>query len=176
VTVTVIVLAVWFGLSVVNQVEGPLRRALRAVNAFYLLPRYTLFAPDPVDVDFHIAHRDLQDDGSWSAWRETGLVTGRPHVLVATFWNPVHRVYAAMNQLASAITHLGVNVAASGLGLGVIAVSFPYLFVLHHVMCAAPLTGSRRQFMIVETTGAGEDRSVRIGILSEPHLAIRTNA
>jgi hypothetical protein len=171
-------LGLWLLLSIANQLDGPIRRALAGLNALHLLPRYTFFAPDPIDVDYHLVFRDLAADGSPTAWQECFLGPERRHGLVEVFWDPSHRAHTTLNQVVVAITLLGSSVArASDLGVRVVAVSFPYTFLLHAAMRSpASEQSMRRQFMIVETVGTRPNRRMRLGILSEKHRIARSSA
>jgi hypothetical protein len=80
-----------------------------------------------------------------------------------------------MTESVRAICFLAADAAPTcQLGMRIVSVSFPYLFVLHQVMkmeVAAGVVG--RQLMIVETTGFGAERSLNLGIASEIHRVDR---
>jgi hypothetical protein len=183
--VVVIVFVVWFGLTVLNQLHRPssadqgyemrfprwLRTVVATANASYLLPRYRFFAPEPVDADFHITYRDLHADGSRSSWQEVDFPRPTEAGALRMLWNPFVRDHGTMLQCIREICILGDTVVpVSPMGLRIISVSFPYLFLLHQVMrLKSDPQVEGRQLLIVETTGSGGARRLSLGISSEVH-------
>jgi hypothetical protein len=185
-TAVVVLLAAWFALTVANQLQRPngrppaphevrlpwpLRLAVAGAGSLQLLPRYRFFAPDPLDIDFHIVYRDVRAAGPRSAWQEVPFPRPRHTSLLRPLWNPSHRDHVAVLDSVRTICLLAdAVVPACPLGTQIIAASFPYLFVLHQVMRMGAEAGVvGRQLMVVETTGSGAQRSLNLGIASEVH-------
>ena len=163
-----VVLSMWFLLSVANQVPA-LRRVFNGtLNSFCLLPALGLFAPEPSDVDYHLAWRDRMSDGTIGTWHEIAF---EPAGWWRAGWNPNGRYGAAILQLVSALSILDGAVAPTYRnGERILLLSLPYL-VLLNVVVGQPRDRDSvaRQFMIVETTGFGADRKVAVGISSPFH-------
>ena len=168
-TATVLaLLGLWFLASVANQIPGPWARLLGPVAVFGVLPGVAFFAPEPVDVDYHLVIRDFFDDGRSGLWRE--LVperTGRWRAL----WNVAKRDHQAMLTAVASLASLQRSVAPTAVAPdAIIQLSLPYLFLLHSSLRAPRAPGAReRQFMILETRGFGAARKMELGILSNPH-------
>jgi hypothetical protein len=166
-----ILLAVWLAASVANQIDGPWSRWLAGCNAFTLLPRLDFFAPDPVDVDYHLAVRDFDQEGAAGPWREIPAERDGP---LRIFWSTAKRDHHAMGTAVTNLALLQQCVApAASDPAGVIQISLPYLFLLHRALEGPRLAGAHeRQFMVVEASGFGAARRVALGILSNPHRLV----
>jgi hypothetical protein len=169
VTVLVLILLfVWFVISAANQIPGPWTVALGRVGTFSLLPGNSFFAPDPVDVDYHLVFRDFRGNDQLGPWRE--IPTERDGWL-RLFWSTAKRDHQAMLAAVSGLAGIQEFVAPIvGDAEAIVQVSQPYLFLLHRVVSQPRAEGAdERQFMIVETRGFGEQRRMELAILSNPH-------
>jgi hypothetical protein len=135
---------------------------------FALLPSNGFFAPDPVDVDYHLVFRDFSEEGDAGPWREIPTERDGP---LRMFWSTAKRDHQAMLAAVSGLAGLQQLVAPLVEDPeSLIQISLPYLFLLHRVLAEPRAPGSaERQFMIVETRGFGESRRMELSILSNPH-------
>jgi hypothetical protein len=161
-------LLIWLVLSAANQIPGPWTASLGKVGMFALLPANGFFAPDPIDVDYHLVFRDFLENDEAGPWREIPAERDGPFRM---FWSTAKR------------DHQAILAAVSGLGgiqqfvapltedpESLIQISLPYLFLLHRVLAEPRTPGAKeRQFMIAETRGFGELRRMELSILSNPH-------
>ena len=163
-----VLLAAWLAISVGNQIRGPWARFLGVPNSFALLPRLEFFAPDPIDVDYHLVFHDFLEDGQATPWRRIPAERDGP---LRILWSTAKRDHQAMLAAVAALAGLQQSVAPVVRDpAAVIQLSLPYLFLLHRVQQGPRLPGSReRQFMVVETTGFGASRRLALGVLSNPH-------
>ncbi len=166
--VVLIALALWLTASVANQFPGPWTGLLSGLNTFALLPRLHFFAPDPIDVDYHLVFHDFLADGQASPWRQIPTERNGPTRIL---WSTAKRDHQAMLTTVAGLAGLQQSVAPVVRDpLAAIQLSLPYLFLLHRARQAPRFPESHeRQFMIVETTGFGTSRQVALGILSNPH-------
>lgn len=167
-TLVFIVLGAWLLASLANQFAGPWTRSLRALNWCSLLPRLAFFAPDPIDVDYHLAYRDLLDDDEPGPWQSLAIERdGRWRLL----WSPAKRDYQSLLEAVAALALLqnAVTPAVED-AESLLQLSLPYLFLLHLVQHAPARPSTReRQFMVVESNGFGPSRHLALGILSSFH-------
>jgi hypothetical protein len=135
---------------------------------FALLPANAFFAPDPIDVDYHLVFRDFFENGEAGPWREISIERdGRFRFL----WSTAKRDHQALLAAVSGVAGIQQLVAPLlDAPEVVIQVSLPYLFLLHLFLAAPRTPGAvERQFMIVETRGFGDSRAMDLSILSNPH-------
>jgi hypothetical protein len=162
------VLGLWLVASVANQVPGPWARFLGPLGGFSVLPGLAFFAPDPIDVDYHLVVRDFLDDGQAGPWKE---IPPERHGPLRALWSTAKRDHQAMLGAVSALASIQQSVApVVAEPAALMQISFPYLFLLHRARQAPRDPEAReRQFMIVETKGFGAERRMDLGILSNPH-------
>jgi hypothetical protein len=162
------VLGLWLLVSIANQFRGPWGRFLDHLNAYSLLPRLEFFAPDPIDVDYHLAYRDFTADGQPGPWKQIAIERDGPSRLV---WSTAKRDHQAMLGAVSGLAVMQQHVAPLVPDpSAVLQISLPYLFLLHQVQQAPrAVTTTHRQFMVVEAIGFGSSRRLSLGILSNPH-------
>ena len=163
-----VVLAIWFALSVMNQIPAARRFLTGTLNSFNILPSFALFAPDPADVDYHLVYRDHRADGSCGEWLEIVVAPGGA---TRALWNPTARDCGALLQAVAGLSILSSAVAPRCRnGDLIILVSLPYLLVLNLARAAPRTDGAvARQFAIVESTRFGADRTLELGIASPLH-------
>lgn len=89
-------LTAWFLLSITAQLPLKVfprvpwvRRFLKPVDPFGLIPRWTFFAPNPGIHDHHLLFRAGPDDSHFSPWREFDLISNSS--LLRFVWNPLKR-------------------------------------------------------------------------------------
>jgi hypothetical protein len=167
-TAVLVLLAVWLLLSAANQINGPWTRLLGPLNSVSLLPALFFFAPDPVDVDYHLVFRDFMEDGEAGRWQQIPIEREGPWRVL---WCTAKRDHQAMTLAVAGLAGLQQTVTPVARDPeGLIQVSIPYLFLLHRVLAAPrPAGAQQRQFMVVETSGFRPRRRVALGILSNPH-------
>jgi hypothetical protein len=164
----VVVLSIWFVLTVANQVHQARRRLNGTLNSFGVLPSLGLFAPEPRDVDYHLVWRDRRADGTYGAWSE---IVVEPGGAARAIWNPTSREVGALLQIVAALSILNSAVVpACRNAERIVLVSLPYLILLN-VALAQPRAADAvaRQFAVLETTGFGAARTVELGISSPLH-------
>jgi len=109
----VLVFALWFGVSVLNQLEAtgyPAARRVallvKSLDLFSLIPTWNFFAPNPGTNDYHLLYRERLDDGAYGVWREAPFPKqSGPLKLV---WNPRKR---RAKVLSDVVVSLGSGVA-----------------------------------------------------------------
>lgn len=111
----VLVFALWFGASVLNQFDatgyGPARRVaflLRSLDFFSLIPSWNFFAPNPGTNDYHLLYREQLDETTYGVWREVPFP--KQSGLLRLLWNPRKR---RGKVLSDVVVSLGRAVAAA---------------------------------------------------------------
>lgn len=162
------VLGLWLLVSIANQIPGPWGRVLDRLNAFSLLPRLEFFAPDPIDVDYHLAYRDFTGDGQPGPWKQIAIDRDG---WLRIIWSTAKRDHQSMLGAVAGLALLQDRVAPLLHDpSAILQISLPYLYLLHQVQQAPRSRSARqRQFMIVEANGFGDSRRLSLGILSNSH-------
>jgi hypothetical protein len=162
----------WFAASVALYVPGPWQGPIRKLAAWSVMPAVTYFAPDPVDVDFHLVFRDVLLDGTTGSWQEVPFENPRP---LSLLWDLSKRQQRALLDATSELSRLASEVApACRSGERMLLLSFPYLFLLNLVAHQPRARGAtHRQFVIVQSQGFGNERRLSLGIASELHALDR---
>lgn len=129
------------------------------------------FAPEPSDVDYHLAFRDIAPNGHLGPWHSAPVPSKSP---LGLLWFPEKRDHESLMSAVGGIASLQPVLADLDRDTdALVQLSFPYLFLLNRAQQAAPLAADvRRQFMVVETSGFGPSRTVALGILSNPHKSV----
>src|SRR5262249_37642559 len=104
------IFVIWLALSIANQVPITRNRLTATLNSFGVLPAFSLFAPEPVDVDYHLVWRDLTSEGTYGDWRELIFA---PSTRGRAVWNPGGRDLSAMIQVVSDLSILASAFAPS---------------------------------------------------------------
>jgi hypothetical protein len=109
----VLVFALWFGVSVLNQLEAtgyPAARRIalvvKSLDLFSLIPTWNFFAPNPGTNDYHLLYRERLDDGAYGVWREVPFP--KQSGLLKLVWNPRKR---RAKVLSDVVVSLGSAVA-----------------------------------------------------------------
>jgi hypothetical protein len=163
-----IVLAVWFVLSAANQIPGPWRGRLGPLSSFSLLPSNSFFAPDPIDVDYHLVFRDMRGSEQIGPWRQIAFESDG---WARLFWSTAKRDHQAMLAAVSGLAGVQQLVApVVDDAESIMQVSLPYLFLLHRVLSEPRTHGAdERQFMVVQTSGFCQRRGMELAVLSNYH-------
>jgi len=166
--VVLVLLLVWFALSAANQIPGPWTSALGKLGTFGILPANGFFAPDPVDVDYHLVFRDFLEDDQAGPWRE---IAGEHDGPLRFLWSTAKRDQQAILAAVSGVGGIQQMVAPLVEDPeSLIQISLPYVLLLHRVLAEPRTPGAKeRQFMIVETRGFAAGRQIELSILSNPH-------
>jgi hypothetical protein len=166
--VVIVLLAGWFALTVAERWPKTRNRLTKALRAWDVLPALTLFAPEPIDLDFHLVYRDVGSNGALGDWREVPLAVGGPWQFL---WNPTLRDHDMLFSAVVNIIRLNSELVPQCRSANrILLVSWPYLLLLQIVMQEERSESSvARQFMIVKTSGFGADRRVALGLASEIH-------
>lgn len=154
-------LAVFFGLTVVCQVDGRWAAALRHHDMFGLFPGWNFFAPRPGSMDFHLLFRDELPGGGITPWREIPITQGRRwHDWL---WNPERRLKKVVFDSFSALTQVVTQKAD-------VRLSVPYLVLLNYVSNYPRLyPATKTQFMLMMSTPADPDQEPVEVIVSDRH-------
>jgi hypothetical protein len=161
-------LLTWFVLSAANQIPGPWTTALGKLGISVVLPANAFFAPDPIDVDYHLVFRDFLENEDATSWREIPTDRDGPFRFL---WSTAKRDHQAILAAVSGVA--GVQQIVAPLVEepdALIQVSLPYLFLLHHAIAQPRAAEAKeRQFMVVEARGFAPRRRLNLAILSNPH-------
>lgn len=133
------VLLAWLAVTAVSQIPG---RALR--DPLGLVPRWTFFAPNPGEFDYHLLFRDFDDaELPVTPWREIRAPARRS--LLSALWNPEKRYRkGVIDCCQSCVPSRGRN--------GTVRTSVPYLALLNVVMAEPRVHGAHaRAFVVVAT-------------------------
>jgi hypothetical protein len=160
--VSLALLAIWFGFSILAQFDSPAARLARDHDAFSLLPRWTFFA-SPGFSDSHLVYRDQLPDNSFSAWRE--ILPEDKRTLGKALWNPAKRCRKSITDTVDLLIQIRKTDPQQAL-----APTMPYLTILNYVIALphdpqAPAT----QFMVVRTSGFLTDSKPRLVFKSDWH-------
>lgn len=161
------VLVVWFVVIVANQV-GAIRGRFPRLTKLKILPFMSLFAPEPVDIDYHVVWRDIDGEGTLGPWHELPFEPVR--LPWRAFSNPWLRDRTTLLEVVQDLMLLSDATSSSRMGPRLALVSFPYLFLLH-VVTRQPreATSAARQFIVIETSGFDDTRRVELCVASEAH-------
>jgi hypothetical protein len=146
-----VLLGMWVGLTILTQFNFPWAHAIRRLDLFWLIPRWTLFGPNPVVVDFHLCYRTLAVDGTASDWDEIDLMGGR--TLLAALWNPQKHATLGVSDMVRSVAPL---YRAGQADAETLQSSVPYRCLLNHVIRTAERLRPGHpfcQFFVAETTG-----------------------
>jgi hypothetical protein len=158
--VSLVLLAAWFGGSILSQFNHPLIRAARERDALSLLPRWTFFGR-PGFSDSHLMYRDRLPDGSVGAWRE--ILPADERTLGKALWNPPKRCRKALTDTIDFLIQLRKTDPQQPFDQ-----TTPYLTILNYVLAQPHAPGATAtQLMVVRTHGFVTDR--------KPSLVFRTD-
>jgi hypothetical protein len=145
----VLFLAVWFALSVVNQIPWKRFRAAQRADALQLLPLWTFFAPNPGVQDYYLLYRDRTGTDTLGDWQL--LQPGQSRRWTSCIWNPdkiENKVLSDLVQMFTDYQEHGVKDGAA------IMLSLPYLVWLKMAIDApGGRAGTLRQFLLVQRQG-----------------------
>jgi hypothetical protein len=154
-----LVLLVWLAASVIGQFPGRWNEALRARDAFGLIPSWSFFAPNPARSDCHLVYRHVLDDGGVTEWTEAFVWRS---TWTRAIWNPDRRVEKA---ISDANSHL-----ARRKDVGGVHWSTPYLLLLNYVSgLPAPADAVAVQFALLGSFGYDADAAPFARFLSDAH-------
>jgi hypothetical protein len=153
-------LAIWFGGSILAQLDNRVAIAARRRDVFSLLPRWTFFA-GPNFFDVHLMCRDRLPDDSLSTWQE--ILPADRRTLVMAIWNPEKRCRKAIFDTVDSLLQLrGADPQQS------LAQTTPYRTILNYVLSQPhDSRATATQFMVVRTRGFLTD--------SKPGLILRSD-
>lgn len=158
--VSLVLLAAWFGLSVLAQFNGAATRAVKGYDVFSLLPRWTFFAR-PGFSDNHLMYRDLLPDNSFTPWRE--VLPPEKRTLGKALWNPDQRCRKAFSDAVDLLMHLRKTDPQQPLALMV-----PYLAILGYVASQPhDPRATATQFALLRTGGFLADAKPRLVFRSD---------
>jgi hypothetical protein len=156
----VAIFAVWFAFTVAVQFSNPVGQYLSRFDSLLLLPTWTLFAPTPGIVDYHIFYRCVKSDGQSDDWIE---IHGNARASVACpwLWNPARRLSKSKYVLLADL------VVASQECLSAQSASSCYLSVAKFAASQIPISVDTFQFAVKKSFGHVATRSPEIAFVSE---------
>jgi len=158
-----VVLSVWFGLSVAFQFRPKKLTALKTHDHFSLVPLWTFFAPRPGTSDTHLLFRDRVLDIGITPWREVLAMKRSP---LRGFWNPQKRVGKTLHDLEY---HL-LQLQGAKLRREEILLSMAYLVLINYIAGLPRANFSTStQFAVVRSWGYRGGDEPDIMFLSEFH-------
>jgi hypothetical protein len=170
--VVIPLLIIWFGISVLWQLQIKPLSKFRGYDVFGLIPNWSFFAPNPGTSDYHVVYRDKHVAGTFTEWQELSLLSARG--AVDWLWHPRKRrtklVCDCVNAIARMIRqHRTADPEPDhydGLCLTV-----PYLLLLNAVTNSRPPSGAvtHRYFAVVETYGYPGSKETRPLVRSALH-------
>ncbi len=157
-TLVAIVVGIWIGLTILNQMKRTRRWVtfIVAYDVLGLIPIWTFFAPNPGNTDTHLLYRDLYGDGTITQWKELNLVKRRN---VLHIWQPKRRISkAVVDVFPDLLNNFDDNETVTESEFKPLPktkmLSFPYILLLNLTcMEQTDIFSERRQFAIAKTNG-----------------------
>jgi hypothetical protein len=148
------------------QLEGSKKwNWIPVLDIFSMVPRWTFFAPNPGQSDYHLLYRDIWLNGNTSNWKEVNI--GYSDNYTTILWNPLKRKSKAIHDIFSQVI---VEIKAKPDDLQRLKISLPYLMILNHVNALDhDIHTAKVQFMIMEAFGYNENKEPQIALLSDMH-------
>lgn len=172
----IIVLIIWFMVSIIGQFHDKRVEFIRKYDIFGLIPLWTFFAPNPGHTDYHLLYRDKynNDSSTITPWKEIPLTTKRRKL--DFLWNPSKRKTKVMSDAV----HYLLNFIEINLELkipikiikSVIMVSTPYLILLSIVASQGKKEKKliiSRQFALAESFGFNSNQKPNLILCSAFH-------
>jgi len=154
--VIALIFGFWLALSIANQFRTT---ALPINDVLNLIPKWTFFAPNPGQHDYHVVYRDYDgQDQPLSVWCELLVHQRRP--ISTAFWNPDKRYRKAIIDCCQSIVQDKVENAP---------LTIPYLLLLNVVMSRFPSAGARSRNYAVIATRRLASTPPELVLLSEMH-------
>jgi hypothetical protein len=164
--ICIVILAGWFLISVLAQLNIKAVARLKAHDIFSLIPNWSFFAPRPGTSDYHLLFRDADSAGEWSRWREIPLANRR--TLWGAIWNPQKRNTKALSDVVRGLVRLAQDQTFKNFSL-----TLPYLAILNYVSSIPRSTPCvQTQFMILKSEGFFADQDPQFLFMSNMHNVI----
>jgi hypothetical protein len=161
----VLLLAIWFVLSVVNQLGWRWFRRLQYADLLQLLPLWNFFAPNPGVQDYYLLYRDEDQGHKIGDWHLVQPTESRRWI--SCLWNPAKVENKVLSDLVQMLTEYQAMRTKDS---SAIMLSVPYLFLLKMATEAPRKSTDRfRQFLLTQKQGLDvSDKFVAI-LLSDLH-------
>jgi hypothetical protein len=157
------VLAIWFLISALSQLNVPVVKALKNGDIFSLIPNWSFFAPRPGTSDYHLLFRDVDSCGGCSRWRELSLSDDR--TLLGAIWNAQKRNRKVLSDVVRGLVRLAQDKTRKDFSL-----TLPYLAILNYVSSLPRAErSSNTQFMILMSHGFISDKEPQFVFVSNVH-------
>jgi len=144
-----ILLAVWFVLSVLNQFGTRSVDRLRRVDPLQLLPLWNFFAPHPGVHDYYLLYREESESGELGSWHLVHPTQSRSWT--SCLWNPDklgHKTLSDLTQILAGYQDSSLREGPSRM------LTLPYLVCLNVITDARPHSrASVRQFVLARKRG-----------------------
>ncbi|SNS20902.1 hypothetical protein SAMN06893096_102512 [Geodermatophilus pulveris] len=162
----IVVLAGWFAVSVVGQVDSRALDWLKARDHFSLIPRWTFFAPKPGTTDYHLVYQSSTDGRALTEWREEQLADTR--TVLGAVWNPSKRNKKALCDAVRAMGRMAREVGEENTWQ--VQYSISYIAVLSYLSgLPHPPSATQIRFMVLESDGFFPEWEPRLLFLSAVH-------
>jgi hypothetical protein len=162
-TICILILAAWFLVSALAQLNVPRVAALKAYDFFSLIPNWSFFAPRPGTSDYHLLFRDLTSSGEPGKWKEIPLADER--TLWGAIWNPTKRRTKTLSDVVRGLLRIAQDSSLKDYSL-----TLPYLAILNYIS-SIPRSDSpcQTQFMILKSDGFFSDKDPEFLFMSNIH-------
>jgi hypothetical protein len=161
--ICIAILAGWFLISVLSQLNLKVVAPLKAHDIFSLIPNWSFFAPRPGTSDYHLLFRDSDSSAEWGGWHEIPLADTR--TLWGAIWNPEKRKTKALSDVVRGLVRL-----AQDRKLRDFSLTLPYLSILNFVSSIPRSTPCvQTQFMILKSEGFFADQDPQFLFMSNMH-------
>jgi hypothetical protein len=156
-----VLLLVWLALSLSGQVSTRAERALGSTVLGPYLPRWRLFAPDPVDRDYHVFTRAINGDAAVSTW--ILLASPEPRRAWHAVIRPGRRHNKALLDVCTATARAAREQPHERLHS-----AWPYRFLLQCARDRHP-GAAAVQFLILSAQTFDREPRYALGLLSDVH-------
>jgi hypothetical protein len=161
--ICIVILGVWFLVSVLCQLNVRAVKLLKAHDPFSLIPNWSFFAPRPGTSDYHLVFRDCNSNGEWSKWKEIPLAQKR--TIWGAVWNPEKRNTKTLSDVVRGLVTLSQDRTLKEYSL-----TLPYLVILNYISSfPRPDKILQTQFMIVKSDGFFTEQDPQFLFMSNAH-------
>ena len=162
--VCISILALWFLLSALAQLNFRAMGAVKARDMFSLIPNWSFFAPRPGTFDYHLVFRDLGSAGEFSKWQEIPLAEER--TLWGAMWNPEKRSKKVLSDVVQSLVRLAQDKSIRDYSLAI-----PYLVILNYISSfPRKMATLQTQFMILRSDGFFSQQDPQFIFRSNMHM------
>jgi hypothetical protein len=167
--IVIAIFIVWFGFTILGQINSKALTWAKAHDPLSLIPRWTFFAPRPGTSDYHLVFQLYSAEKEFP-WHEEELSDRR--TLRGSVWNPLKRNKKALSDAVRSLAR--ISKALDGEELWQIQYSVPYIASLSFLSrLPHPFSATHIRFMILESEGFFTVREPQLLFLSAKHALQR---